>query len=270
MNRCVYMGLLLASIVPTALAQSAFDGTWEIDTSASPQSTTQFEYLLKGGRFRCASCDPPFEIPADGRDHAIGGDPCIETASVKVKDDHTIEEIDKRSGKTAGTLRFTVSPSGDTAVEEWTENCNAKGDVVSGKDEMARVAAGPAGSHPVSGSWKISQRLNRSENALIIRLRLTSDTFSFADPADQKYTARLDGTETPIEGDLSHAVVSVKRTAADTIEQTDKRDGKVVQVTRFVVSGDGKTLTVSIEDIGKGTTKHFTARKQSSPPASLQ
>ena len=80
----------------------------------------------------------------------------------------------------------------------------------------------------------------------------------------------IDGTQTPIKGDLSHAVVSVKRTAADTIEQTDKRDGKILQVTRFVVSGDGKTLTVSIEDIGKATSKHFIARKQSSPPASPQ
>lgn len=69
---------------------------------------------------------------------------------------------------------------------------------------------------------------------------------------------------------MSHAVVSVKRTSADTIEQTDKRDGKVVRVTRFVVSGDGKTLTVSIEDIGKRTTKHFIARKRAAPPTSLQ
>jgi len=114
----------------------------------------------------------------------------------------------------------------------------------------------------VSGSWQISKRVNRSENALVVTLKLEGDTFSFVDPAGQGYAARLDGTETPIKGDLSNTVVSVKRIGENMIEETDKRGGKVVEVTRFTLSGNGKTMTVSMEDKVKGGTRQFVCYKQ--------
>ena len=89
---------------------------------------------------------------------------------------------------------------------------------------------------------------DRSQNALVVTLKLEADTFSFADPAGQGYAARLDGTETPFKGSLSNTMVSVKRIDENTIEKSDKQDGKVVEVTRFTVSADGKTMTVSMED----------------------
>ncbi len=36
------------------------------------------------------------------------------------------------------------------------------------------------------------KRVNRSENALVVTLKLEDDTFSFADPAGQSYAARLE------------------------------------------------------------------------------
>jgi hypothetical protein len=104
--------------------------------------------------------------------------------------------------------------------------------------------------------------VNRSENALVVTLKLEGDTFSFVDPAGQGYAARLDGTETPIKGDLSNTVVSVKRIGENMIEETDKRGGKVVEVTRFTLSGNGKTMTVSMEDKVKGGTRQFVCHKQ--------
>jgi hypothetical protein len=83
------------------------------------------------------------------------------------------------------------------------------------------VAKGPNGAHAISGSWLISKRLNRSENALLVTLKLEGNTFSFADPAGQGYAAKLDGTEAPIAGDLSHTMVSVKRIDENTVEETD-------------------------------------------------
>jgi hypothetical protein len=106
---------------------------------------------------------------------------------------------------------------------------------------MARVAQAPRGAHAISGSWRITKRLNRSENALVVTLKLVGNAFGFADPAGQSYTAKLDGTETPFKGDLSGTMFSVKRIDENTIEETDKRDGKIVEVTRFTCSADGKT-----------------------------
>jgi hypothetical protein len=244
------------------MGQSPFDGTWRLDTSDSQPSTVHYDYLLQGGIYHCTTCDPPVELPADGRDHKITGEPCYDTVSVKVVDSRTTEETDKRNGRIMGTFRLMVSADGKTATDEWTESCNAKGDVVSGQDIMNRVAEGLRGAHAISGSWKISKRLNRSENALVITLKLAADTFSFSDPAGQGYTASLDGTETPINGDLSGSVVSVKRTDDRTIEEAEKHDGKVNQITWFVVSADGKALTISQENTANATTRQFVAHKQ--------
>ena len=245
-----------------AMAQSPFDGVWKVDLGESQSSTKIYAYLLQDTTYRCTSCDPALEIRADGRDQKITGEPCYDTVSLQVVDDWTTLETDKRNGKTVGTSRMTVSFDGSSATFEWTESCSANGDVVSGKDILSRVTKGPRGSHAVSGSWQLSKRVNRSENALVITLKLEGDTFSFADPTGQSYAARLDGTETPIEGDLSNTMVSVRRIGENMIEETDKHDGKVVEVIRFTPSADGKTMTVSMENEVKGTTRQLVAHKQ--------
>ena len=78
----------------------------------------------------------------------------------------------------------------------------------------------------------------------------------------QSYAAKLDGTETPISGDLSKTMVSVKRIDEHTVEATDKRDGRIVEVTRSTVSADGKTRTVSRKDKPDGNTCQFVAHKR--------
>lgn len=262
LNCAFHISLISCLVSFQASAQSVFDGTWKIDLNESAPSTTHSDYLLQDGIYRCTTCDPPLEIRADGKDHKITGEACYDTVSLKVVDAQTTEETDKKNGKTVGTTRMAVSPDGDTATVEWTESCNAHGDVVAGKDIMARVSQAPRGAHAISGSWRITKRLNRSENALVVTLKLEADTFSFADPSGQGYTARLDGTETPFKGDLSNTMVSVRRIDEHTIEETDKRGGRIVEVTRFTVSADGRTMTVSMEDKSSGTTRQFVCHKQ--------
>jgi hypothetical protein len=179
-----------------------------------------------------------------------------------VVDNWTTEETDKRIGKTVGTSKMTVSSDGNSATIDWTDSCNAKGDVVSGKLTLSRVTKGPSGAHPVSGSWQIVKRSNVSENALVITLKLEGDTFSFADPTGQSLAARLDGTETPFKGGLSNIMGSVKRVGENTIEVTNKHDGKAVEVWRFTPSVDGKTMTISVENKVKETTWQAIAHKQ--------
>ena len=58
-------------------------------------------------------------------------------------------------------------------------------------------------------------------------------------------------------------MVSLKRIGNDTIEETDKRDGKVVGVSRMTVSKDGKSIQVDYTDKERETTTTFTMEKQS-------
>jgi len=85
---------------------------------------------------------------------------------------------------------------------------------------------------------------------------------SMSNPTGQSYTAKLDGTEAPYKGDPGTTSVSVKKVNKNTLEETDKRDGKVIAVARITVSADGKSLAVAVEDKLHGTSSHFTATKQ--------
>jgi len=58
-------------------------------------------------------------------------------------------------------------------------------------------------------------------------------------------------------------MVSLKRIGNDTIEETDKRDGKIVGVYRMTVSSDGKSINAQYNDKLHGTTTTFTMEKQS-------
>ncbi|MGD0793706.1 MAG: hypothetical protein ABR920_18235 [Terriglobales bacterium] len=263
MKRLFWSGLLLAWLtLAQAMAQSPFDGTWKIDPNSYQLPTKPDVYLLQDGTYHCPTCDPPLEIRADGQDQKITAEACYDTVSVKVVDGRTIEETDKRNGKTVGTARMTVSSDGNTLTDDWTDSCNAKGDVVSGKQLLSRVAKGPGGSHAISGSWQALKDVSHSDNALVVTLKLEADTFTFADPTGQSYAARLDGTEALFKGGLENTTVSVKRIGENTIKQTDKRGGKTVGIVRFTISADRKSISVSMEDTVKGTTVHFVLRKQ--------
>ncbi len=64
-------------------------------------------------------------------------------------------------------------------------------------------------------------------------------------------------------GDIGHTMVSVKRIGPNTIEETDRRDGKIVAVIRVTVAADGKTSEFVVHDRRNGTTSTYTLRKQS-------
>jgi len=100
MKHLLCFGSMLLLMMPAhMLAQSPFDGTWKINLAESQSSTKPAVYLLQGGTYHCPTCDPPLEIPADGGDHKITGEPCYDTVSIKVVDDRTTEEIDREMAK---------------------------------------------------------------------------------------------------------------------------------------------------------------------------
>jgi hypothetical protein len=66
----------------------------------------------------------------------------------------------------------------------------------------------------------------------------------------------------PYAGDAGVTSVSVKRINDNTIEESDKRAGKVILVARMTVAADGKTMTVAWKDMLHGTSGSYTNLKQ--------
>jgi hypothetical protein len=56
--------------------------------------------------------------------------------------------------------------------------------------------------------------------------------------------------------------VSLKKIDANTIEETAKRNGKVISVRRMTVAADGKTMSVNSAGKLRGVTIKWTAEKQ--------
>jgi hypothetical protein len=124
------------------------------------------------------------------------------------------------------------------------------------------VTKGPAGAHALSGSWRPAKMESMSENALLFTYKIEGGALTYSSPTGQTYTAKLDGTEAPYTGDPGTTSVAVKMLDKNTLEETDKRDGKVTSVQRMTLSADGKSLTIAVDDKVQGTTSKFTAAKQ--------
>jgi hypothetical protein len=263
MKKLFLAGLLISLLTSVmASAQSNFDGTWKADLSKSQLSKKPDVYLLQNGMYECKTCVPPIKIKADGEDQPVTGHPYYDTMSIKIVDDHSIEETDKKDGKTVITSKTVVSDDGKKAGFEFTDRSATNADPVTGKGEIMQVAKGPAGSHAVSGSWRTTKLENFSDNGLTITFKTEGDSLTMTNPTGQTYIAKLDGTEAPYKGDPGTSSVSVKRMGKNIIVETDKRDGKPISVVRMTVAAGGKTMTIAVNDKLHGTTSQFVAEKQ--------
>lgn len=259
MKKLLLVLTLLASGV--LFAQSPFDGTWmtKLDTAKFP--TKPDKYSLTNNIYECLTCVPKVSVKADGTDQKVTGHPYYDTVAVKVVNASSVEIIRKKDGKVMTTDTQNVSSDGKSLNDKFTDLTGTQ--PVTGEVTSTRVAAGAAGSHAVSGSWRTEKVNSVSNNGLTVTYQATDNGLKMSDPNGNSYDAKFDGKDYPIQGDPGHTMVSLKRIGNDTIEETDKRNGKVVGVFRMTVSKDGKTIHAEYNDKEQETTTTFTMEKQS-------
>lgn len=263
MNKPLFAGLCLLLLLPAvAMADGPFDGTWKIDMSKVQMPRKPDVFVLKDGMYDCKTCVPPVSIKADGQDHALTGHPYLDAMAIQVVDAHTVKETDKKGGKVVATTTTTVAADGKTAHFAFSDSSNTSGAPVTGSGALKQVAAGPAGSHAMSGSWVTASIADMSDNATSLTYREDGGMLTMTAPTGQMYTARLDGTEAPYKGDPGISSVTVKRMGTNVIVETDKRDGKVIGVLTSTVAADGKTMDVKWDDKLRNRQMSFVAIRQ--------
>jgi len=245
--------LLLFQSGPTT--RSPFDGTWIIDSAAAQLPQKPVVFLLANGMFGL----PGQQINADGTDQKVPETGYWSTISVRVVDERTVEIISKKNGKTMFTEVDTVSLDGKTLTQVVKDTTEAQ--AVTIETVSKRVEQGPDGAHFLSGSWQ-AYKTNTSENGSIITYRCTADGFSAETPLGEKFDAKFDGNFYPVEDDPAHTMVMLKLLSPNTVEQTAKRDGKIVGVLRLTVAPDGKTIHATYENKEDNTTTRSEMRKQ--------
>jgi hypothetical protein len=252
---------LAGLIAGPAHAASAFDGTWKIDVATVPPPSKPNVYLIQDGKFSCRSCAAPFTIPADGAPHAISGDPYVDSVAIKIVDPKTIVETETKAGKTQWVYTLTVSDDGRAMTSVMLDTSAPNGVPAHGTAHETRTEDAPAGAHAVSGAWRSTKYEGFSDSAIVFTLKTDGDSVSFSQPTGQSYTATLGGPAVPYKGDPGITTVSVARSGADTIVETDMRDGKVVS-TNTMKTHDGKTMTATLVDTVRNSTQTLTAIKQ--------
>jgi hypothetical protein len=254
--------LLLAvfGFVGLIWAQSPFDGTWKTDISKTQYQGKPATYLLQNGTYQDSSSVPKINIKADGTDQAVQGSKTYDTMAVKVVDDKTVEFTEKKAGKVVFTSKDIVSADGKTMTYEFTAETSKQPVTVKGTN--IRVAAGPAGSHAISGSWRMQKVLSESESALMVTFKSTTDGLMVSFPTGGSYDAKFDGKDYPFKGSPNISTVSLTKVNDRSFDETRKGDGKIVYVYHWTVSADGKTMTEKAENKVMGRTTTYIRTKQ--------
>jgi hypothetical protein len=258
MKKLFFLASAVLFLPMLAAAQSVFDGTWKIDMNKVDFSKKPNVFLLQNGTYECKTCTPPYSVKADGTDQPVTGHPYYDTVAIKVVSDHEIEETQKKDGKVVSTATSTVSSDGNTMTFSFSDSSNTNGGPpVTGKGEATRIAKGPAGSNAISGSWRTTKIEGLSDNATVWTYKVSGDEITMTNPTGQTYTAKLNGADAPMKGDPGVTSVSVKMRGKDTLEETDKRDGKVVGIFKMTIAEDGKTAKASYDDKLRNRTDEF-------------
>jgi hypothetical protein len=251
--------MLLWMAPAVAFSASSIDGTWKTKADTYQQSGKPDSYELSNGMFHCNSCVPPVSVKADGTDQSVTGHDYYDSFAVRVVNGNTIETTMKKGGKIMGTDTASVSADGKTLTDKFVDHSGTQ--AASGTSTSTRLTAGAAGSHPVSGTWQQNAFINGSDTLLTIKYESTADGLKM-EWNGQSYDAKFDGKEYLTKNDPGNTMVSLKRIDANTIEETDRRAGKVTDIIRSTVSADGKSVSVVDTNPVRGTTVSYTMLKQ--------
>jgi hypothetical protein len=257
-NLMVTMLLLLPV---TAAWAGPFDGTWIGDVPSSVIEGKPDVYLVQDGVYSCSACYPGLKIPADGVSHKVTGHSYYDEASATIVSPQVIKVATTLAGKKAYERTLTVSADGKTLTEDAMDYTGPK--PAPATFVSKRVAAGPAGSHALSGSWQPDAKSGTmSADLLTTTFQETADGLKMSTPTGMSYDAKLDGKEYPVAGDPGKTMVSLERLGPNKIRETDRRKGKVTDVITMEVASGSKSMHVVDDMQLQGQKIIYTAKKQ--------
>lgn len=250
-------------LVPlSGVAQSIFDGTWKTEVSSIDYPAKPSVYVFKDGMYECKTCATKMLVKVDGKDQKVEGNPYADTLAVKVIDKNNLEMTSKKAGKVVAQRKISVSTDGNSMQVEYANYSAVNKEVVKGVTSYARTAYDRTAPHQMSGSWKAIKADKRSDNGLKVTYKTEGALLNMIMPTGESYSAKTDGTDAPYSGDPGVTTVSVKVGKKNTLEETFKRDGKVVSTMTTAVDATGKKAKVDWVDYLTRTNGNFVMMKQ--------
>jgi hypothetical protein len=253
--------LAAISLFQPAVAAPGFSGRWIADLASQKLPDHPDVYLVKGGQYLCRSCSPPRSYPADGKPHAVPGDPEISSEAVTILGPRSIRTRIVAPSLVRETV-MTVAADDRTATYVSLDRRPGVSGVLRTRYLARRVAAAPRGANKVSGSWQGVAYLEVPRQVRTIELQIAAGHFAYRTPTGVSYSAVIGGGRARVHGPYKGVMTAeVRRAGANMLVETRRQDGRLLFERRFRLSGDGRSLEISTRDAATGTTFAATSHR---------
>jgi hypothetical protein len=247
MRRC-YFSLALVSLLAGTLwaSDDPFCGRWKLNTQKSKFVGKQTKIQdLGGNKYKWTNGNDSDTITYDGTDQPVRFG---RTISMAPEGTNSWRMVIKKDGRVMSSMTHTISGDGKTQTIKGTAT---KPDGTT--SDFTAVWKKVAGGSGWDGTWESTDVKFTSPDEWDIE-PYEGDGLSFNTPAYQDVLSmKFDGKDYEEKGpDVAPGSVSSgKRVNARTLEITDKVKGEVMDHTKYEVSPDGKTLTLTIRETGQ-------------------
>lgn len=236
---CVFAATLYA-------ADDPFEGKWKLNQAKSKIAGEQLKIEdLGGNKFKLTSGTVADTIVADGTDQPVHFD---RTLAITPEGANVWKMVFKKDGKVNSSMTHTLSADGKTQTVKGTDT-KPDGTTSDFDVNLKRVGGGSGW----TGTWESTDVKITSPAEWEIS-KYEADGLTFNTPAYQDtISMKFDGKDYEEKGPnvAAGSTTSGKRVNAHTLEVTDKVKGEVMDHTKFEVSPDGKTLTLTVREEGQ-------------------
>ena len=178
-----------------------------------------------------------FTAKLDGKEAAVQGNPGFNQIEVRKIDKRQVEIKEKKDGSVVALIHDKLSNDGNELTSTTSQQGRPNKITVWTRSGGTKVA-----SDLFSGEWTEDLSKSRLRQGLALKIDADgNDGVRFS--ADYSYTARFDGKEYDLKNS-NNDTVTLQLVDAHTVDAIYKRGDKVAQKDRWVVSADGKQMTL--------------------------
>ena len=222
-------------------AQDPRVGNWTlVSAQGSLEPANKLSIMpLKDGVHVAMSGDTHLDFTAkfDGHDVAAPGNLGFNQIELKRIDKKQTQVIEKKDGAVVSTVRDKISADGNELTVTTANKGHA--DVVT---VWVRNGGARAADNLFAGDWTEDLGKTRMRQGLALKIEADGNGVRFA--WDYSYTARFDGKPYDLRNSRNDSV-TLALVDPHTVDAVYKRDNQVAQKDRWVLSADGKQMTLT-------------------------
>jgi hypothetical protein len=265
MHKLALFGLGAAIQLVAAIQLDAADpriGSWTLISAQSALDPPNKLSItsLRDGVHVVSSGDTHIDFTAkwDGHETSVQGNPAFNQIKLRRINKNQAEVKEKKGGAVVAMVRYKLSLDGNELVGTTSEKGHADRITV-----WTRSGDAKAPDNLFAGEWTQDLSKTRLRQGLALRIEADGkDGVRFS--GDFSYSARFDGKEYDLRNSGNDTVM-LELIDAHTVDSIYRRDDKIAQKDRWVVSADGQQMTVTTTgalETGQQVRENMVFRKQ--------